>query len=80
MRPVTAWGPMFSSTVTVQARSTALDGYGSPGYATAATYRAHISRKRTLVRDASGEQVESGMSVHVMTRDAGLPTPRTMLV
>lgn len=73
MRPITAWAHMMSSTVTVAPR-TGQDGYGKPEYGAAATYRAHISRKRTLVRDAAGEQVESGQAVHLMTTAPILPT------
>ena len=78
MRPVTAWSHMMSTTVRVAAR-TGLDGYGKPTYGTDRTYRAHIARKRTFVRNQTGEVVESGQAVYLMTGDAIQPTARLTL-
>lgn len=78
MRPVTSWGHMMASSVTIEPR-TGQDGYGAPSFGSGTTFKAHISRKRTLVRNANGEQVESGQCVHLMTATQILPTARITL-
>lgn len=68
----------MSTAVTIEPR-TGQDGYGKPSYGSATTYRAHITRKISLVLNANGEQVQSGRSVHLMTATPILPTARLTL-
>lgn len=69
---------MASTSVSVAPR-TGVDGYGKPNYGADASYRAHIARKRTLVRTDMGEQVESGQAIYVMSPVVILPTARLTL-
>jgi hypothetical protein len=73
MRAIGRWAHLMSTSVSV-APFTGRDGYGKPTYGTAVTYKAHISRKRELVRSAGGQQVESGQAVHLNTNAAIQPT------
>jgi hypothetical protein len=68
----------MSSTVTVEA-ATGRDGYGKPTYGAATSYRAHVQGKRTLVRDALGQEVVSSQSVYLATGDPIQPTDRVTL-
>lgn len=73
MRPISAWGHLMSSTVSVAPR-TGLDRYGKPSFGTAVSYRAHISRRKMLVRTIGGQEVESGQQIHLMGSPAVVPT------
>lgn len=78
MRPISAWAHMMTNTVTVAPR-TALDTYGKPTYGTAVSYKAHISRKRTMVRSPAGQEVESGQQVHLLGSPAVEPSAQLTL-
>lgn len=78
MRPISRWGHMFSTTVSIQARTTN-GAYGAPQYGTAVTYRAHLNANAKIVRDANGAQVISSQSVHIMSNVAVLPTAKVTL-
>lgn len=73
MRPITAWAHMMTNTVTV-APQTGRDVYGKPTYGAAVSYKAHLSRKKMLVRTIGGQSIESGQQVHLMGSPALLPT------
>lgn len=80
MRPIARWLHLMSSTVTVEARTDDdTSGYPTPQYAAGVAYRAHLSRKRRLVRTLGGEQVVSDMAVYLATSDAVEPTARLTL-
>lgn len=68
MRPITRWAHLMSSSVSVAAR-TSQDGYGKPVYGTPTTYRAHVSRRRRMVRSQSGQEVTSEQALYLATTD-----------
>lgn len=79
MRPITAFGHMFSTTVQVAAR-TGQDESANPTYDPhPVTYRAHIGRASRLVLDAMGQQVVSSRRVWLMTNAAVQPTAQVTL-
>lgn len=78
MRHVSKWAHLFSSTVQV-APQTSVDRYGKPVYGTAVSYRAHISRKRQLVRTDNGQEVQSMQQVHLMASIAVQPIAQLTL-
>ncbi len=78
MRSINHFLHMMSSSVQVAERSGS-DGYGKPTYGSAATYRAHLSRKRRLVRNESGQEVVSGQAVYLATSANIQPTARITL-
>lgn len=78
MRPISSWAHMMSSTVTV-APKTGMDTYGKPTYGTPVSYKAHISRKKMLVRGAGGQEVESQQQIHLMGSPAVVPTAQLTL-
>lgn len=68
MRPISRWAHLMSSSVSISAR-TAEDGYGKPTYGTPKVYRAHVSRKRRMVRSQSGQEVTSEQALYLATTD-----------
>lgn len=78
MRPIARWRHMMSSTVSVQER-TGMDGYGKPTFGAASSYRAHLARKRQLVRDAVGQEVVSNQAVYLETTVNIQPTAKVTL-
>lgn len=78
MRPISRWAHLMSSVVAVEPR-TGLDRYAQPAYGAAVAYRAHLSRKRRLVRNAAGQEVVSGQAVYLMTNADIQPTARVTL-
>ena len=78
MRPISRFRHLMSSTVTVAPRS-GNDGYGKPTYGAAVTYRAHLSRKRNVVRGSTGQEVVSQQAVYLATADNIQPTARVTL-
>lgn len=78
MRPVSRWRHLMSSRVSVAARS-GVDGYGKPSYGAAATYAAHVRGERTLVRNASGQEVVSSQTVYLATAASVLPSAQVTL-
>lgn len=64
MRPIGRWRHLMSSDVTVAAR-TGKDSYGKPTYGTAVRYKAHLSRKATLVTMPTQQVVNSGQAVYL---------------
>jgi hypothetical protein len=79
MRPIARWRHMMSSVVVVEPR-TGTDGDSGVGtYGSPLTYRAHLSRKVRLVRNAAGEEVNSGQAVYLDASVAVQPTDRVTL-
>ena len=78
MRSIAAWHHMMSSTASVAPRS-GMDGYGKPTYGTAVSYKAHLSRKRRLVRGANGQEVVSDQALYLATGDNIQPTGKVTL-
>ena len=72
MRPISGWAHLMSSTVTV-APKTGVDTYGKPTYGTAVTYQCHVSRKRKMVRSASGQDVVSEQAISLNSNVNILP-------
>ncbi len=68
MRPISAFGHLMSSHVSVAAK-TGQDSYGAPTYGAPTSYRAHLSRKSQFVRTNGGQEVFSKMSAHLATAD-----------
>lgn len=64
---------MMSSTVTVAAR-TGVDGFNKPTYAAGVRYECHISRKKRLISNAAGEQIDSGQAIYLDTAATFQPT------
>lgn len=78
MRAIGGWAHFMSSTVLVAARS-GVDRYGKPTYGTDVSYIGHLSRKRRMVRNASGQEVISEQAVHLNTNVDVLPSARVTL-
>lgn len=66
MRSIHLFTHLMSSTVTVAPRSS-VDGYGKPVFGTAVSYRAHLARKRQMVRTETGQEVISNQAVYLAT-------------
>jgi hypothetical protein len=66
MRPISAWRHLMASNVQVAAK-TGTDDYGKPTYDNPTTYRAHLSRKRRMVRSANGQEVASEQAAYLAT-------------
>lgn len=64
MRPIAGWQHLMSSVVTLATR-TGVDRYGKPTYGAPVTYRAHLGRRNRLVRNIEGQEVISGLTVHI---------------
>lgn len=69
MRPITRFFHLMSSAVSVEEPTGTRDDYGAPAYGAAVSYRAHLSRRRRLVRNALGEQVVSMQALYLGTAD-----------
>ena len=67
------------SSVVLVANRTCSDGYGKPGYGSATAYRAHLSRKRRMVRTAVGQEVVSEQAVYLAGSPAMLPSAQVTL-
>src|SRR4051812_11287725 len=78
MRLISSWRHMMSATVTV-APLDSVDDYGKPTYGDAVTYTAHIARKNTITRSATGETIVSHQTVYLDSNDAILPTAQLTL-
>lgn len=78
MRPISRWTHLMSSRVGISLR-TCQDGYGKPVYGTATTYRAHLARKRQIVRNQGGQDVESMQALYLATTDVIPETARVTL-
>lgn len=68
MPPISDWADLMSEEVTIE-ESAGRDMYGTPMYGTPATYKAHLSYRRTRVRTADGAEVYSTLSVWLNTTD-----------
>lgn len=68
----------MSSAVTI-ANPLSVDTYGKPTYGTPVSYRAHLSRKRMLVRGDNGQEIESKQQVHLDGAPAVLPSAQVTL-
>jgi hypothetical protein len=79
MRPIARWRHLMSSVVTFEPRTGTDTDTGLPTYGAATTYRAHLSRKRQLVRGEAGLEVDSGQTVHLDAAPAIEPTARITL-
>lgn len=64
MRAISRFRHLMSSTVLVAARTTP-NAYGEYGYGADVSYPAHLRGERTLVRDATGQQVVSSMAAYL---------------
>jgi hypothetical protein len=69
MRPISRWHHMMSSYVTVQPL-TGKDVYQQPTYGTGIVYKAHLSRRQQIVKNAKGEEVMSNQALYVGTAAA----------
>jgi hypothetical protein len=78
VRPISAWNHMMSTSVLIAAK-TGQDTYGKPTYGSDVSYKAHLARGRTLVRTATGQQIESGQAVYISGTPAVQPTARLTL-
>lgn len=79
MRPIAAWRHLMSSVVTFEPRTGTDTDTGLPTFGSAVTYRAHLSRKRQLVRGEAGLQVDSAQAVHLDAAPLIEPTARITL-
>ena len=67
------------STTVLVARRTGFNVKGDASYGTDVSYPAHISGKRTMVRNALGQEVVSSQAVYVGTKDPILMSDRITL-
>lgn len=73
MRPISGWHHLMSSVITVQPL-TGKDVNQMPTYGAAVTYKAHLSRRRQIVRNVKGEEVMSNQACYVGAPAAIEPT------
>lgn len=78
MRSIQRFRHFMSSTVLVAPR-TGMDDYGKPVYGTDVAYRAHLSHKRSAIRSAQGEVIDSQQTIHLMTNVNIFATARVTL-
>lgn len=76
--PVSEWRDLMRQTVSV-APFSSMDGYGKPTYGPAKTYRARVTGKRRMVRDAEGREVVSSQTVYLASNAAIGPKDRITL-
>lgn len=68
MRGVGSWAHMMSTTVSIAPR-VSQDVHGKPTYGSAVIYLAHIGRNQKISRTTDGQDVLSGVSIHLNTSD-----------
>jgi hypothetical protein len=78
VKPVSRWAHMMASTCTVAVR-TGTNSFGQPTYGTAVTYKCHISRKKRMISNAAGEQIDAGQTIYLNTNAMFEPTAQVTL-
>ncbi len=75
---VSQWQDLMRQTVSV-APFSSVDAYGKTTYGAAATYRARVTGKTRMVRDAQGREVVSSKTVYLLSNAAISPKDRITL-
>lgn len=78
MKTIRLFETLMSSSVTIEDKS-GDDTYGNPTYKAPVRYKAHISRQRRIVRNATGQQIVSEQAIYLNGSPSTLPTARVTL-